>query len=268
MSSSGKKVPELTGKDFIKQGVVDLEMIRLKTSQFDVANDARVKEVREKAVQLQLSIQFNCGPQVPGVRVSFPFNPTDETNVLKSATNIHSDGSLGFGGSFLLTLPGVRSYDVVGFNVSSASARYTNLPSKSLDAVTEQGIYQIYLGAYHPDFMPIDEKRGQIASLLTIDTLGLGFVNQTAYLPGYRAETADLFTPQFTLARQNVDLDPDWDKACYTPKVNAEKPGDDLKRAGFCYYLGSGADCGADIFGRYNAAKRQRCSFGDAGLAS
>jgi hypothetical protein len=184
------------------------------------------------------SPDFKCGPQIRKISISAPFNPTYETNVLKSDTNIHSDGSWGFGGSVLFTGPGLdgRNFDIVAFNAQSASARYWNFPSKSFDAVTEQGLYQIYLGAYHNDGKPIDEGKLQYANLLTIDTLGLGFVNQTTYLPGYHVETADLLTPQFTLARQNIDLDPNKARSCLAPKAG-QMPGDEITRAGFCYYL-------------------------------
>jgi hypothetical protein len=190
---------------------------------------------------------FNCitNPQPRTVKISFPFNPTYETNVLKSDSNVHSDGSLGFGGSVLVTGPGFAPYDVVGFNVSSASARYSAFPSKSLDALTEQGIYQIYLGGYHNDGItngtPIDPKYGQIPNLLTVDTLALGFVNQTAYLPGYRVETADLFTPQFTLARSNMALS---GNICSTAdakpaQLDSSRPLDPSKPLpwGSCYYV-------------------------------
>jgi hypothetical protein len=234
---------KVTREDFIKHGVIDVKKIQQAMRQPDVKKYGSRHHVNSLLTSLSLlSISFNCKPQPRGVKISFPFNPTYETNVLRSDANSHPDWSLGFGGSVLVTGPGLadRPYDVVGFNVSSASARYSAFPSKSLDTLTEQGIYQIYLGAYHPDWSPIDAKSGQITNLLTIDTLALGFVNQTAYLPGYRVETADLFTPQFTLARQNIPLSRD---ICQTlpapsptksPAPGAPPPPDPR---GSCYYV-------------------------------
>jgi hypothetical protein len=246
--AAGKK--ELTREHFIKlsEGGVDVKKILRETEQQPgFAEDKNIQKVHEEALQ-QVGIQFTCGkPQVPGMKVSFPFNPTYETNALKSDANAHPDWSLGFGGGILVTGPGLdgRPYDVVAFNAQSASARYSAFPSKSLDTLTEQGIYQIYLGAYHPDWSPIDAKSGQITNLLTIDTLALGFVNQTAYLPGYRVETADLFTPQFTLARQNIPLSRDVCQTLPAPSPTPAKspaPGAPPSPAppdprGSCYYV-------------------------------
>jgi hypothetical protein len=127
--------------------------------------------------------------------------------------------------------------------------------------MTEQGIYQIYLGAYHndgkTDGTPIDPTYGQIPNLLTIDTLALGIVNQTAYLPGYHLETADLFTPQFTLARSNMALS---GNICSTadPKPPAGMPIDPSKPMpwGSCYYVDLALTVGqtfSDVLTQQNA---------------
>jgi hypothetical protein len=182
----------------------------------------------------RLSTIYKCGaPQPRMVKISFPFNPTYETNALKSNTSVHPDTSVGFGGSILVTGPGIegRSYDVIGFSASSASARYSNFFAKSFDSLTEQGIYQIFLGAHHIDGTTIDFKKEEVANLLTVDTLSLGFLNQTAFMPGFHGET-DLFTPQATLARQNIALG---ENLCATPP-DPNKPGPMVKRLGFCYY--------------------------------
>jgi hypothetical protein len=153
--------------------------------------------------------------QPTNLLISGPFNPTYESNVLKSNTNVQRDISQGFGGSMLLTGPGLkdRAFDLVAFGVTSASARYSAFPSKSFDALSEQGFYQIFLGAFSYDdkrtpskIYPGAPNIPSSSNLITIDTLSLGYQNQTAFTPGYRIETADLFTPQATLSRQNISL--------------------------------------------------------------
>jgi hypothetical protein len=180
----------------------------------------------QKAPRDRLSIKFTQLPFKPfiyecmtaqptNLAISGPFNPTYESNVLKSNTNVQRDISQGFGGTMLLTGPGLkdRAFDLVAFGVTSASARYSAFPSKSFDALTEQGFYQIFLGAFsYADKggtpFNIYPKAPYIpaANLITVDTLSLGFQNQTAFTPGYRVETANLFTPQATLGRQNISL--------------------------------------------------------------
>jgi hypothetical protein len=234
---------------FIKhpEGTVDNEKISQELQRPEVREYLRTHPGRKSFfTALTLPIAFKCGaPQVLAVKISLPFNPTYETNVLKSNIDVHPDTSLGYGGNILVTGPGVdgRPYDVMGFSASSASARYSNFPSKSFDALTEQGIYQAFLGAHHIDGTTIDVTREELANLLTIDTLALGFVNQTAFMPGYHNETADLFTPQATLARQNIALASD---LCSTSKQPSSAtssmptkapPSDEVKRLGFCYYL-------------------------------
>jgi hypothetical protein len=161
-------------------------------------------------------INFACTIAQPtNLTISAPFNPTYESNVLKSNTNIQRDISQGFGGSMVLTAPGLkdRPFDLVAFSVASASARYSAFPSKSFDALSEQGLYQIFLGAsrYDDKGKPVGVYPGapdipSSSNLITVDTLSLGYQNQTAFTPGYRIETADLFTPQATLGRQNISL--------------------------------------------------------------
>jgi len=79
----------------------------------------------------------------------------------------------------------------------------------------------------------------------------LGFINQTAYLPGYHIETADLFTPQFTLARQNVALS---DNVCSTLTVAGARS---TPRWGTCYYFDLALTVGqtfSDVITQQNAS--------------
>jgi hypothetical protein len=189
---------------------------------------------RLKRFVLPAPINLNCEIAQPtNLTISFPFNPTYESNVLKSNTNIQSDTSQGFGGSILLTTAGLkdRPFDLVAFSVTSASARYSAVPTKSFDALSEQGFYQIFLDAFSYDKgmrQDINPKTPTIPSsgLITISTLSLGYQNQTAFTPGYRIETANLFTPQATLSRQNISLlGGDTTNQCEA-----------MSGAGFCHY--------------------------------
>src|SRR3984885_11212074 len=153
--------------------------------------------------------------QPTNLLVSFPFNPTYESNVLKSNTNSQSDTSQGFGGSILLTTAGLkdRPFDLIAVNVASVSARYSAFPSKSFDSLNGQAFYQIFLDAFHYDekgnragVYPNARDIPSSSNVITTDTLSLGYQNQTAFTPGYRIETANLFTPQATLSRQNISL--------------------------------------------------------------
>jgi hypothetical protein len=187
------------------------------------------------------------------VSLTLPLNPTWESNVLKNPSNNSPGFSAGFGGSATITTGGLegRPFDLAIYNVSSASARYPNFFSKSLDAITEQAAYQVFLGGSYygtggkynaigstGDNLP---KTPPAANVVTYDTLSVGFQNQTAFLPGLRPETADLFTPQVTLARSNISLfGAALNNICHseTPKVQpgAPKP-DPGATSEFCYYL-------------------------------
>jgi hypothetical protein len=174
--------------------------------------------------------------QPTAVKFTFPFNPTYETNVLKSNTNVYPDTSFGFGGGWqMVTGVDGRPFDLVALSVGSASSRYTAFPSQSLDVFTIQGLYQYFLGAYKGDGTPIEFPRpgtsvpaGTIppGGMITVDTLAVGIQNQTAFVPTYSKEKADFFTPQVTVARQNINLSDPNDKGCESP---------DGKRS-FCYF--------------------------------
>jgi hypothetical protein len=164
-----------------------------------------------KAAVIGGTIIFGPKAQQTILKVTFPFNPTYETNVLKTNLNVHPDTSAGFGGNVQVTGPaGVegRPFDLVGFGAGSASARYSAFPSKSFDAFTVQGFYQFFIGAYERNWTVLDptNPKGVPQGEITVDTLALGFQNQTAFTPTYHTETADLFTPQIVLSRQNINL--------------------------------------------------------------
>jgi hypothetical protein len=220
---------------------------------YEVQSDGSIKYHEENAPDFkktlpsisstdQLKINL-CKDQQPlTVKFSFPFNPTDESNVLKSNENIHADRSLGFGGT-VQVISGAskdRPYDLIGFSVQSASARYQNFPSKSLDSLIMQGAYQFFLGAYgyryedgQPSELPPKPKRDfdmPPPGLITVDTLTLAIQNQIAYTPPFRLETADLLTPQVTLSRQN------WSLAGGDRSNVCEGAIPDFKKNGFCYY--------------------------------
>jgi hypothetical protein len=202
---------------------------------------------------------LSCSTEQPtSLTVGFPFNPTYETNVLRSNTNISSDTSLGFGGSILMTAAGFkdRPFDLIAFGASSASARYSAFPSKSLDTITEQGFYQIFLDAYAYHYgdgtlFYIHPKSSDIPSpnMITVDTLSLGFQNQTAFTPGIRVETADLLTPQITLARQNISLlGGNQDNRCSASSAGS---------FGFCHYADLSLTIGqtsSDVLTQQNAS--------------
>jgi|GEM_PF-2932637 len=173
-----------------------------------------------------------CGKRQPvTVNINFPFNPTYETNILKSGNNSSSGESAGFGGNFLITT-GIdgRPWDLVALSGAEASARYTPTFSPSFDSLTSQAAYQIFLHAYGydpdhktfvDDLVPGSPKLAMTpASMITFDTLTFGLQNQSAFTPTFKAEKADLLTPQVTLSRQNIGLDEPNTAPCKDDKGN------------------------------------------------
>jgi hypothetical protein len=176
---------------------------------------------RNKFIQVVIRPNFQCTYRQPSnLKISFPFNPTYETNILKSGNNSSPGGSAGFGGNVLVTT-GIdsryqRPWDLVALSGSEASTRYTPISSPSFDSVTSQAAYQMFLHAYgyNPDTKmyvndvspETDVKHLPPTGLITFDTLAFGYQNQTSFKPTFRAETADLLTPQVTLSRQNIGL--------------------------------------------------------------
>jgi hypothetical protein len=175
------------------------------------------------------------------VKISTPLSPTYETNELKSSANGNRNPgeSIGLGGLVQVFAPGLapdkRPFDVMGVSGQSQSLRYDRVPSKSVDTAITQGAYQFFIDAFgfQPNGTPVPSidtpKQSNLppANMITVDTVALGFVNQTAFTPTYHAETTNLFTPQVTLSRQNQSL-------AGSTWCNTAIP--DPRKIGFCYY--------------------------------
>jgi hypothetical protein len=205
-------------------------------------------------------IDFCAAQQPTTVKVTIPFNPDYESNVLKSSQNNSPGTSLGFGGALQVTAAGARPYDVIGLSVGSASARYNPYSSKSFDSITTQGAYQFFIDAfgYKTGGIPVDNITKETPKtdlpyqgMTTVDTVALGFVNQTAYTTPFHLETADLFTPQVTFGRQNISLAGGGrDNECAAASENP-------KQDGFCYYANLALTIGqtfSDLQSQQNAS--------------
>jgi hypothetical protein len=219
-SSTGKNVPKNAEACVKSQSAVNTCTETLK--------DHLSEEDRAKLTAFQppgtifVETKTNTIPakQPTNVKFIFPFNPTYETNVFKSNTNVHPDTSFGFGGGWQVVTGvgdhGERPFDLVALSVGSASSRYTAFPSQSADVLTAQGFYQYFLGAYRGDgtliVLPPAGAQApaeliKLEKMITVQTVAVGIVNQTAFVPTYLHEKADFFTPQVTFARQNISLD-------------------------------------------------------------
>ena len=202
-----------------------------------------------------LPVSF-CAAKVT-IKASVPFNPTDETNVLKANLNNSPGTSWGYGGMLQAFVPVTTaahpSFDVVGFSAQSQSVRYAQYPTKSFDSITTQAAYQFFLDAtgiesnglrpqgLGPDGAPSrfsitrDTPKDQIdigaippVGMITIDSVAFGFQNQTVFTTAFHKETVDLFTPQITFNRQNQDLSGNG------ASCRAAIP--DPRKDGFCFY--------------------------------
>ena len=171
--------------------------------------------------------------QPPSVQMSFPFNPTYETNILRSGNNNNPGESAGFGGG-LTVASGVegRPWDFVILNAQEASTRYTPNFSPSVDGASAQASYQLFLHAYgyNPstktfvdNLVPGSPVPPLPVNTTTFDTATFSVVNQMAFAPTFKNEKTDFLTPQISLARQNIGLDDSSGKPC----VTSDK---------FCYY--------------------------------
>jgi hypothetical protein len=189
---------------------------------------------RIKAFGIQYALNF-CSSATT-LKVSFPFNPTYETNVLKSNQNNSPGTSLGFGGSMQIVGPGLRQLDLVGISVQGQSARYEQpFASKSFDAATIQAGYQFFIDAHAlaldgtPVPMNATTPKENLAptNMITVDTIAIGFQNQTTYTPLFQLEQANLFTPQVSFNHINMPL-------FGGGQCSLEIP--DPSRNGYCYY--------------------------------
>jgi hypothetical protein len=229
-----------------------------------VADYLNKQKYHEEPRTQKLTTALPIGPvgfckdkQPTTVKISFPFNPTFETNALKASQNNSSDFSFGFGGALQLITAGARDYDLIVLSAGSTTARYDRFPSKSLDAITTTAAYQFFLDAFgykNGNLVYIDGKpeptKIPAQNMITVDTVAVGVQNQIAYLPTFRAETADLFTPQVTLSRQNAPLfGGDKNNECTLASG-------DRRKNGFCYYTDLSLTAGqtfSDVRSQQNA---------------
>jgi hypothetical protein len=186
------------------------------------------------------------------VLVNFPINPTYETDVLKSGSNSSPGVSAGFGGNVLVTTAGLpgRPFDLVAFGGGSASARYPEYSLKSLDTATAMAAYQFYLDGYQYKkngeqeyILPGAKDVNTSPNMITVDTLALELLNQTAFTAGYHTEQANLLTPEIILSKQNMDLD--------DPKL-----GGCFSGTAFCHYANFSLTVGqtfSDVLTQQNA---------------
>jgi hypothetical protein len=215
-------------RDIIQQYIRDQEAFRL--------------SAREKALAIQVPIHTNCTyAQASQFKVTLPFNPTYETNILKAGNNSSPGESAGFGGNVLMT-GGVAGhpFDVVALSVGETSTRYAPNFSPSSDSTSTQLFYQMFLHAdgynpdsngnktYVPNIVPGSPATPPPTGLTTFDTLSFGYQNQMAFTPTFHAEKADFFTPQATLSRLNIGLDDPSAKPCKDASTPVNQQ--------FCYY--------------------------------
>jgi hypothetical protein len=168
--------------------------------------------------------KFGCASQPSTAQLSLQLNPTYETNALKAGNNSSSGQSAGFGGTFLATGPGMRALDLIAISGSEASARYSPNFSPSVDSISSYAAYQMFLHAdgyvqanNQPTQPPTywnnigenfdNSKATVVSGMATVDMLTLAVQNQTAFSPTFRTEKTDFLTPQFTLSKQNINLD-------------------------------------------------------------
>jgi hypothetical protein len=202
------------------------------------------RRISAKALAAAIKINPGCLTQQPvTVTISFPFNPTYESNILKSGNNSSPGESAGFGGNALIAT-GVkdRPWDLVAFGGGEASARYTPKSSPSFDNLTSQAAYQMFLYAYgyNPDTKsPANNLVPGSPNLpppgmITFETLTFGYQNQTAFAPTFKAEKADLMTPQAIYSIQNISLDDPNSKPCGA--VSNGPNGTVIDSRSFCHY--------------------------------
>ncbi|MGD1074218.1 MAG: hypothetical protein ABSB15_29280, partial [Bryobacteraceae bacterium] len=124
--------------------------------------------------------------------------------------------------------------------------------TKSIDTLTVQAAYQYFLdGTFYDGKSAVPITRDQTPSIsnraVTFDVVSFGVLNQTTYVPTFRYTSADLLTPQITLARQNWNLDPATStclagsRTLATPASTSAPPNQPNKSpstpSNFCYYM-------------------------------
>lgn len=200
---------------------------------------ANFTEEQRSKIKIAVAAAVNPNPdtgclnrQAAKVQISLPFNPTYETNILRSGNNSSPGDSAGFGGSVTVA-SGVdgRPWDFVILNAQEASTRYAPNFSPSVDGLSQQASYQLFLHAYGYDPKTktfadnlVPGSPTPPGGLMTFDTLTFGVLNQTAFAPTFKTEKSDFLTPQLSLARQNIGFDDSSGTPCVTSDTK------------FCYY--------------------------------
>jgi hypothetical protein len=195
---------------------------------------AKAVRVLSKKTRAKFVYPPSAPCQPPSLKMGIVLNPTYETDVLKTGNNSSPGASFGVGGTAQYTTPGVGKLDVIALSASTASSRYSDFPTKNLDAVSGQAFYQFFIDGQDDKGRPIDPSSPanfpKSPNLLTFDYLALGFQNQTAFTPTFHSETSNLFTPQATLGRSNMNLNPG------SPSCSNGQSGKNEKDS-FCNYL-------------------------------
>jgi hypothetical protein len=183
------------------------------TAEFLYQDRPTLEKIKPRASTIVLAPDLCLTRQPTKVKLTVNFSPQYETNVLKSPTNIHDDQAAAIATQFLVATGGLRDFDIMAATVGTASLRYDKFSNKNVDAISIQGIYQLFLGAFgYRDGKPfdIDEKTEKWdilpGGMVTFDTLSFAVQSQTVYLPTFQTRTAELLTPQIQFTRSNMSL--------------------------------------------------------------
>lgn len=131
------------------------------------------------------------------------------------------------------------------FGFQSGGDRVSIDPNYITDKDGKQFALKDYLGAV------------PALGMTTIDSVAFGFQNQTVYTAAFHNETVDLFTPQLTFNRQNLDRQ----RQSLPGSNRRPEEGRFLLRGRFF------GDVGADLFRRRVADKHQSGFFPNSGRA-
>jgi hypothetical protein len=113
-----------------------------------------------------LPVSFCDYSPPPTGKVSSPFNPSLESNVLKSNTNVQADRALGYGGTAQVTAAGFRPYDVMGLSIGSASAGTISFPRRALISCHAGRLSILYQCSRHINYNYKDRKMGCLLTLI------------------------------------------------------------------------------------------------------
>jgi hypothetical protein len=193
----------------LKHGYTERELENIRAQAL-----AKIKEKRNINISSvpNLPIPYCEKIQKTTYKFAITGNPTYETNVLRSDSNVHMDRSDNLGTTFLVTTAGYRPFDVIGISAGTNSSRYDQFTSKSMDSVTTQAIYQFFVGAtgYATNGRTFDINPASELipppGVITAKTIEVALVNQTSYTPTFQTQTVDLLTPQVAFVWQNIPL--------------------------------------------------------------